>query len=148
MPSRRRLLAELIGIAMYLTMPQLASLFSRTPEVIALATRQARVITLFYCLLGNRVVVVARGREVRAGHGFHICGLEEEAEVGIAHAVVGVLVRHSRGVIRHFCLAFELFAALERNGERVVRVGNQIGEQLIRNQQVAGSSPATSSRNR
>ena len=45
------LLAELIGIAMYLTMPQLASLFSRTPEVIALATRQARVITLFYCLL-------------------------------------------------------------------------------------------------
>ena len=57
------LLAELIGIAMYLTMPQLASLFSRTPEVIALATRQARVITLFYCLLAysHAVASVCRG---------------------------------------------------------------------------------------
>ena len=42
--------------------------------------------------------------------------------------MVGVLVRHSRGVIRHFCLALELFSALECDGERVVRVGNQIGE--------------------
>ena len=57
------LLAELIGIAMYLTMPQLASLFSRTPEGIALATRQARVITLFYCLLAysHAVASVCRG---------------------------------------------------------------------------------------
>ena len=57
------LLAELIGVAMYISMPQLASLFSRTPEVIALATRQARVITLFYCLLAysHAVASVCRG---------------------------------------------------------------------------------------
>lgn len=57
------LLAELIGIFMYSFMPQLTRLFSQTPAVIALATKQARVITLFYCLLAysHAVASVLRG---------------------------------------------------------------------------------------
>ena len=56
-------LAETIGITMYFLMPQLARLFSQTPEVIALATTQARIVTLFYCLLAysHAVASVCRG---------------------------------------------------------------------------------------
>ena len=45
------LLAELIGVLMYLFAPQLTSIFTETPEVIALGVEQARTISLFYCLL-------------------------------------------------------------------------------------------------
>ena len=57
------IIAELIGFAMYAFMPQLAGLFSRTPEVIALAVRQARVEALFFCLLAysHAVASVCRG---------------------------------------------------------------------------------------
>ena len=56
-------IAELIGLAMYFFMPQLAGLFSRTPEVIALAVRQAREEALFFCLLAysHAVASVCRG---------------------------------------------------------------------------------------
>ena len=56
-------IAELIGLAMYFFMPQLAGLFSRTPEVIALAVRQASVEALFFCLLAysHAVASVCRG---------------------------------------------------------------------------------------
>ena len=57
------ILAELIGFAMYAFMPQLASLFSKTPDVIALATKQARTISLFFFLLAysHAVASVCRG---------------------------------------------------------------------------------------
>ena len=57
------LIAESIGVAMYLFVPQLISLFSQTPEVIALGTRQARTIALFYCLLAysHAIASVCRG---------------------------------------------------------------------------------------
>ena len=57
------LLAEAIGLFMYALMPQLAGLFSENPEVIYLATKQARIITLFYCLLSysHAVASVCRG---------------------------------------------------------------------------------------
>ena len=44
-------------------MPQLASLFSQTPEVIALATKQARTISLFYFLLAysHAIASICRG---------------------------------------------------------------------------------------
>lgn len=56
-------LAEGIGVLMYFLIPQLASLFSQTPEVIQLATSQARTISLFYCLLAysHAVASVCRG---------------------------------------------------------------------------------------
>ena len=56
-------LAELIGVAMYIFMPVLASMFSKTPEVIALATKQTRTIALFYFLLAfsHAVASVCRG---------------------------------------------------------------------------------------
>ena len=56
-------IAELIGFAMYFCMPQLAGLFSQTPEVLALAVRQARVEALFFCLLAysHAVASVCRG---------------------------------------------------------------------------------------
>ena len=56
-------IAELIGFAMYFFMPQLAGLFSQTPEVIALAVRQTKVEALFYCLLAysHAVASVCRG---------------------------------------------------------------------------------------
>ena len=57
------LIAESIGVVMYLFVPQLISLFSQTPEVIALGTRQARTIALFYCLLAysHAIAAVCRG---------------------------------------------------------------------------------------
>jgi len=57
------IIAELIGFAMYFFMPQLAGLFSQTPEVIALAVRQTKVEALFYCLLAysHAVASVCRG---------------------------------------------------------------------------------------
>lgn len=44
-------LAELIGITFFLFAPQLIGLFSNTPEVLAYGVRQARVISLFFCVL-------------------------------------------------------------------------------------------------
>ena len=57
------LLAELIGVLMYLFAPQLTSIFTETPEVIALGVEQARTISLFYCLLAfsHAVASVCRG---------------------------------------------------------------------------------------
>ena len=56
-------LAELIGVAMWILMPQLASLFSQTPEVIALATKQARTILPFFFLLtySHAIASICRG---------------------------------------------------------------------------------------
>ena len=57
------LLAELIGVLMYLFAPQLTAIFTETPEVIALGVEQARTISLFYCLLtfSHAVASVCRG---------------------------------------------------------------------------------------
>ena len=57
------LLAELIGVLMYLFAPQLTTIFTETPEVIALGVEQARTISLFYCLLAfsHAVASVCRG---------------------------------------------------------------------------------------
>ena len=56
-------LAELIGVGMYVFAPQLVSIFTPTPEVIAFGTRQARTIALFYCLLAysHAIASVCRG---------------------------------------------------------------------------------------
>ena len=43
--------AELIGIVFFIFAPQLIGLFSDTPEVLAYGVRQARVISLFFCVL-------------------------------------------------------------------------------------------------
>lgn len=43
--------SEIIGVAFFIYAPQLIGLFSDTPEVIAFGIRQARVISLFYCVL-------------------------------------------------------------------------------------------------
>ena len=57
------LLAELIGVLMYLFAPQLTAIFTETPEVIALGVEQARTISLFYCLLAfsHAIAAVCRG---------------------------------------------------------------------------------------
>ncbi len=44
-------LAELIGICIYVFIPQLIMAFSRTPEVVSIGTTQARTDSLFYFLL-------------------------------------------------------------------------------------------------
>lgn len=56
-------IAESIGMVMYLTAPQLVALFSPTPEVVALGVRQMRTISLFFCLLAfsHAVAAVCRG---------------------------------------------------------------------------------------
>ncbi len=50
-------------MGMYVFAPQLISIFTPTPEVIALGTQQARTIALFYCLLAysHAVASVCRG---------------------------------------------------------------------------------------
>lgn len=57
------LLAELIGVIIFLLAPHLIGLFDKNPNVIALGVRQARTLTLFYCLLAfsHAVAAVCRG---------------------------------------------------------------------------------------
>lgn len=57
------LLAECIGVIVYLTAPTLVSAFDSTPEVIRLGATQARTLCLFYCLLSfsHSVAAVCRG---------------------------------------------------------------------------------------
>ena len=57
------ILAELIGLIMFIFMPFLASLFNKEPEVIAYATTQARTICLFYFLLAfsHCIAAICRG---------------------------------------------------------------------------------------
>jgi len=45
------LIAEVIGILFWLLAPHLIALFNSDPEVIAFGVREARVISLFYCML-------------------------------------------------------------------------------------------------
>lgn len=56
-------LAEIIGILFFLLAPYLIALFSDTPEVVAYGIRQARVESLFYCLLAlsHACAAVLRG---------------------------------------------------------------------------------------
>ena len=44
-------LSEIIGITFFIFAPQLIGLFSNTPEVLAYGVQQARVISLFFCVL-------------------------------------------------------------------------------------------------
>lgn len=44
-------LAELVGVAVYFTIPYLAAAFDNTAEVVVIASRQAHVEALFYCFL-------------------------------------------------------------------------------------------------
>ena len=57
------LLAELIGIVIFLTFPTLIGFFTNDPKVIAIGTRQARIEALFYCLMAfsHAVAAVCRG---------------------------------------------------------------------------------------
>ena len=57
------MLAEVIGVGIYLWAPQLMGMFSDNPEVIAIGVRQARIEALFYCLLAisHAVASVCRG---------------------------------------------------------------------------------------
>ena len=56
-------IAEIIGVLMYLFAPALISLFTETPEVIALGAREMRTSSLFFCLLAfsHAVAAVCRG---------------------------------------------------------------------------------------
>lgn len=57
------LLAELIGVCVYLLSPHLIGMFDKSPEVIALGVQQARTVALFYFLLAfsHSVAAVCRG---------------------------------------------------------------------------------------
>ena len=57
------LLAEMIGVCVYLFTPQLIGLFDKTPGVIELGVQQGRTVALFYFLLAfsHSVAAVCRG---------------------------------------------------------------------------------------
>ena len=57
------IMAELIGLVIWLLAPVFIGLFDKNPEVIALGTRQARIEAFFYCLLAfsHAVASVCRG---------------------------------------------------------------------------------------
>ena len=57
------ILAEIIGLVIWLTAPFLVSLFDSNPDVIALGAKQARIEAFFYCLLAfsHAVASVCRG---------------------------------------------------------------------------------------
>ncbi len=56
-------IAELIGLVIWLSAPFLMSLFDKNPDVIALGVKQARIEAFFYCLLAfsHAVASVCRG---------------------------------------------------------------------------------------
>lgn len=56
-------IAELIGVAMYILSPQLVAFFTSTTEVIELGTREMRTTALFFCLLAfsHAIAAVCRG---------------------------------------------------------------------------------------
>ena len=56
-------LAELIGIIIFIAAPVFTAAFDRTPEVIVFGTERARTAALFYCLLAysHSVAAVLRG---------------------------------------------------------------------------------------
>ncbi len=55
--------AEIVGLVIFFTAPYLIALFDATPAVVALGTRQAHTVTLFYCLLAlsHAIAAVCRG---------------------------------------------------------------------------------------
>jgi len=57
------IMSELVGIVFFITAPLLVGLFSDDPDVIAAGVRQARIESLFYCLLAfsHAVAAVCRG---------------------------------------------------------------------------------------
>lgn len=57
------ILAELIGVCIYVFSPVLMGLFTDSPEVIAIGVNQARTVALFYCLMAfsHAVAAVCRG---------------------------------------------------------------------------------------
>lgn len=57
------LIAEIIGVCYYLAAPHLIAIFDDNPQVIAYGVQQARVASLFYCLLAfsHSVAAVCRG---------------------------------------------------------------------------------------
>ena len=57
------ILAELIGIVIFIAAPVFTAAFDRTPEVILFGTERARTAALFYCLLAysHSVAAVLRG---------------------------------------------------------------------------------------
>ncbi len=57
------MLAELIGVAIFLAAPVLVGFFTEDPQVIAIGARQAHIEALFYCLLAfsHAVAAVCRG---------------------------------------------------------------------------------------
>lgn len=57
------ILAELIGLVIWIFAPRLIGLFDSNPQVIALGTQQARIEAFFYCLLAfsHAVASVCRG---------------------------------------------------------------------------------------
>ena len=57
------IMSELVGIVFFIPAPLLVGLFSDDPDVIAAGVRQARIESLFYCLLAfsHAVAAVCRG---------------------------------------------------------------------------------------
>ena len=57
------LLAELIGVCVFLLSPHLIGMFDKNPGVIELGVRQAHTVALFYCLLAfsHSIAAVCRG---------------------------------------------------------------------------------------
>ena len=57
------ILAELVGVLVYIFAPTLISMFDSNPEVIRLGVQQARTAALFYCLLAfsHAIAAVCRG---------------------------------------------------------------------------------------
>ncbi len=57
------ILSELIGILYFVFAPQLFGLFDRSAQVLEFGVRQARIVTLFYCILAysHAVAAVCRG---------------------------------------------------------------------------------------
>ena len=59
------ILAELIGVVVFIFAPQMIAAFDSSPEVIRFGVEKARTAALFYCLLAfsHSIASVLRGAE-------------------------------------------------------------------------------------
>ena len=61
--SQQFILAELIGVVVFLLAPQLIAAFDSSPEIIRFGVEKARTAALFYCLLAfsHSIAAILRG---------------------------------------------------------------------------------------
>jgi Na+-driven multidrug efflux pump len=93
------MLAELIGIFIYVFAPQLIGIFSTGPKVLAIGVKQARTAALFYCLLSfsHCIAGICRGAGKAFVPMFVMLGIW--CVLRITYITVAMKIKHEIGLL-------------------------------------------------